>query len=116
MRPSVAPAAPLPAVDVEARLGLVEFLLTSTDLQASARRAVDWLVAHSDVDQAVVGIPFEVTRTREPFVLETGDDGDTVGEKFLEHGQLGPRHQPFEQASRLPVERKDTAADSVLVA
>ena len=38
------------------RLALAEFLLSSTDLQASARRAVDWLVAHTDVEQAVVAV------------------------------------------------------------
>ena len=46
----------LPGVDLEARLALAEFLLTSTDLQASSRRAVDWLVAHSNVEQAVVAL------------------------------------------------------------
>lgn len=39
---------------MEAKLALVEFLLTTIDLQASARRAVDWLVAHAGVEQAVV--------------------------------------------------------------
>jgi PAS domain S-box-containing protein len=43
-------------VDVEARLALVEFLLTETDLQASARRAIDWLVTHASVKQAVVAV------------------------------------------------------------
>jgi len=56
VHPLVAPAAPAPGVDLEAKLGFVEYLLTSTDLQASARRAVDWLVAHSPVEQAVVAI------------------------------------------------------------
>jgi signal transduction histidine kinase len=46
----------LPGVDLEARLTLAEFLLSSTDLQESSRRAVDWLVAHSDVEQAVVAV------------------------------------------------------------
>ena len=31
----------------EAKLALAEFLLASADLQASARRAIDWLVAHT---------------------------------------------------------------------
>jgi PAS domain S-box-containing protein len=43
-------------VDTEAKLAIAEFLLTNTDLQASARRAIDWLVAHSAVRQAVVAI------------------------------------------------------------
>jgi PAS domain S-box-containing protein len=41
---------------MEAKLALVEFLLTSTDLQTSARRAVDWLAAHAGVEQAVVAV------------------------------------------------------------
>ena len=56
MRPSFVPAASVPGVDLEAKLALAEFLLTSTDLQESARRAVDWLVAHSDAHQAVVAV------------------------------------------------------------
>src|SRR5215210_1989587 len=47
-------AVQLRGVDVEPKLALVEFLLTSTDLQASARRAVDWVVAYAGVEQAVV--------------------------------------------------------------
>src|SRR5690349_21300858 len=46
--------APISGIDVDAKLALVEFLLTSLDLQESARRAVDWLVAHAPIDQAVV--------------------------------------------------------------
>jgi PAS domain S-box-containing protein len=48
------PAVPVPGFEAEAKLALVEFLLTSIDLQDSARRALDWLVAHSPVTQAVV--------------------------------------------------------------
>ncbi len=39
---------------MESKLALLEFLLTSADLQGSARRAVDWLAAHAGVEQAVV--------------------------------------------------------------
>jgi PAS domain S-box-containing protein len=46
----------VPGVELDARLALVEFLLASTDLQASARRAVEWLVAHSEVEQAMVAV------------------------------------------------------------
>jgi signal transduction histidine kinase len=42
------------SADSEAKLALVEFLLTSMDVQESARRSVDWLLAHAPVDQAVV--------------------------------------------------------------
>jgi PAS domain S-box-containing protein len=41
---------------MEARLGLVEFLLTSTDLQSSARHTVDWLVGSLGIEQAVVAL------------------------------------------------------------
>ena len=56
MHSSFVPAASVPGVDLEAKLALAEFLLTSTDLQESARRSVDWLVAHSDAHQAVVAV------------------------------------------------------------
>jgi PAS domain S-box-containing protein len=48
------PAVPVPGFDTEAKLALVEFLLTSIDLQDSARRAIEWLAAHTPVSQAVV--------------------------------------------------------------
>jgi len=41
-------------VEPEAKLAFVEFLLTSVDVQVSARRAVDWLVAHAPVTEAAV--------------------------------------------------------------
>ena len=56
MRPSYAPAVQLPVTELEAKLALAEFLLTSGDLQASARRAVDWLVTNTDVEQAIVAV------------------------------------------------------------
>ena len=46
-RSAAATAVVLAGVDSEAKLALVEFMLTSNDLQASARRAVDWLVSHT---------------------------------------------------------------------
>ena len=49
-----APVAQVSNVDAEARLAFVEFLLTSIDVQESARRAVDWLVAHVPVSEAAV--------------------------------------------------------------
>src|SRR4029079_6110571 len=49
-----APLAPVPALEPEAKLAFVEFLLTSIDVQESARRAVDWLVAHAPVTEAAV--------------------------------------------------------------
>ena len=53
-RPATATAIESAVVDADPKLALVEFLLTNSDVQVSARRAVDWLVAHSGVDQAVV--------------------------------------------------------------
>jgi PAS domain S-box-containing protein len=49
-----APVAPVHGVDSDAKLAFVEFLLTSIDVQESARRAVDWLVAHAPVTEAAV--------------------------------------------------------------
>jgi PAS domain S-box-containing protein len=49
-----APVAPVHGVDSEAKLAFVEFLLTSIDVQESARRAVDWLVSHAAVSEAAV--------------------------------------------------------------
>src|SRR4051812_31070993 len=46
--------APVPAVEPEAKLAFVEFLLTSIDVQESSRRAVDWFVAHAPVTEAAV--------------------------------------------------------------
>jgi PAS domain S-box-containing protein len=51
---AAAPLAPGPALEPEAKLAFVEFLLTSIDVQESARRAVDWLVAHAPVTEAAV--------------------------------------------------------------
>jgi PAS domain S-box-containing protein len=53
--------APVHAVDSDAKLAFVEFLLTAVDLQESARRAVDWLVAHAPVTEAAVLVPEAVT-------------------------------------------------------
>ncbi len=49
-----APVVPVPGVEAEAKLALLEFLLTSIDIQESARRSIDWLVAHAPVSQAAV--------------------------------------------------------------
>ena len=51
----------MPGVDVESKLTIAEFLLSSTDLQASARRALDWLAANTDVDQAVIAVHDQLT-------------------------------------------------------
>jgi len=49
-----APVLPASSVDTDAKLALLEFLLTSIDLQESARRSVEWLVARAPVSEAVV--------------------------------------------------------------
>jgi signal transduction histidine kinase len=49
-----APLLPASSVETDAKLALLEFLLTSIDLQESARRSVEWLVAHAPVSEAVV--------------------------------------------------------------
>jgi PAS domain S-box-containing protein len=46
---------------VESKLALAEFLLSNKDVQASARRALDWLAAHTDVEQAIVAIQDQLT-------------------------------------------------------
>ena len=58
---SLAPVVHMPGADVESKLAFAEFLLSSTDLQASARRAMDWLAAHSDVEQAIIAVHDQLT-------------------------------------------------------
>jgi signal transduction histidine kinase len=58
---SVASVVPLPGLDIDkpamdAKLALVEFLLGSADLQASARHGIDWLALHAGIRQAVVAV------------------------------------------------------------
>jgi PAS domain S-box-containing protein len=45
---------PTSGLGADTKLGLLEFLLSNVDLQVSARRAIDWLAAHSQAEQAVV--------------------------------------------------------------
>jgi PAS domain S-box-containing protein len=56
IRPAAATLAQLAVPDMDAKLALAEFLLSNGDLQASARRAVDWLAAHAGVEQAAVAV------------------------------------------------------------
>jgi PAS domain S-box-containing protein len=49
-----APVAAVQGAESDAKLAFVEFLLTSIDVQESARRAVDWLAAHAPVTEAAV--------------------------------------------------------------
>jgi PAS domain S-box-containing protein len=41
---------------MESKLALAEFLLSTTDLQASARQGIDWLASQLGVDQALVAV------------------------------------------------------------
>ncbi len=61
MQRSAASVVPLPGLEIDkpamdAKLALVEFLLASADLQASARQGIDWLASHAEVHQAVVAV------------------------------------------------------------
>ncbi len=56
MRGAVAPVVQVAASELEAKLALAEFLLASTDLQISARRAVDWLVSQTTIRHAAVAL------------------------------------------------------------
>jgi PAS domain S-box-containing protein len=51
----------MPGADVESKLAITEFLLSTTDVQASARRAIDWLASHTDVEQAVIAVYDQLT-------------------------------------------------------
>ncbi len=51
----------MPGTDAGAKLALTEFLLSSIDLQASARRALDWLASHTDIEQAIIAIHDQLT-------------------------------------------------------
>jgi PAS domain S-box-containing protein len=53
-RAATATAVPTSGLGADTKLGLLEFLLSNVDLQVSARRAIDWLAAHSPAEQAVV--------------------------------------------------------------
>ena len=55
-RSAAATAVQVTGVESEAKLALVEFMLTTHDLQLSARRAVDWLVNHTGVKKAAVAV------------------------------------------------------------
>jgi PAS domain S-box-containing protein len=74
---AAAPVAPIPRFEPEAKLALVEFLLSSVDVQESARRAVDWLVAHAPVNEAAVLV-----------VDSPGNDVLLVAEHGLSSGAL----------------------------
>jgi PAS domain S-box-containing protein len=51
----------IPGTDVESKLALTEFLLSNRDVQTSARRALDWLSAHTVLEQAIIAIHDQLT-------------------------------------------------------
>ena len=55
MHGAVTPVIPLPGgVELDARLAITEFLLASTDLEESARQAIEWLVTHTGLRQGLL--------------------------------------------------------------
>ena len=56
MHRAVGGAGPTTVVEADTRLALAEFLLSSVDLQVSARRAIDWLATHTGSPQALVAV------------------------------------------------------------
>jgi PAS domain S-box-containing protein len=78
----------LAGVDTEAKLALVEFLLTSTDLQASARRAVDWVVHHTPVKKAIVAV-VEPEASRLVLVAEHGVPSSVIVDFSVSKEDLG---------------------------
>jgi signal transduction histidine kinase len=66
--------------DGESKLALVEFLLASVDLQASARRTLDWLISHLPIQHAFIAT-IDPT-TRHLAILAERGLADTVASDF----------------------------------
>ena len=82
MHGAVAPVAQVAASELEAKLGLAEFLLASTDLQGSARRAVDWLVSQTGIRTAIVVLA-EPSTNQLNIVAEHGISSSAIAEFVL---------------------------------
>jgi PAS domain S-box-containing protein len=78
----VAPIVRVAASELEAKLGLTEFFLANTDLQASARRAIDWLVSQTDIRQAVIALA-ESSGNQLLLVAEHGISAGAIAEFML---------------------------------
>ena len=78
MHGAVAPVVQVAASELEAKLGLAEFLLASTDLQVSARRAVDWLVSQTPIRHAVVPLAEPVDSSQLVIVAEHGVSSSAI--------------------------------------
>jgi PAS domain S-box-containing protein len=87
-RSATATAVQLGGVDADAKLALLEFLLSNTDLQVSARRAVDWLAAHSPAEQAVVLVT-EPGSAALLLIAEHGVSSSAVGDFALTRDDEG---------------------------
>jgi PAS domain S-box-containing protein len=85
---AVAPVVQVAASEQDARLGLVEFLLSSTDLQASARRVVDWLVAQARIRHAVIALA-EPSSSQLLIVAEHGVSSAAIVDFVLTHDDEG---------------------------
>jgi PAS domain S-box-containing protein len=72
------------ASELEGKLGLVEFLLASTDLQASARRVVDWLVIQTRIRYAVIALS-ERSSSQLLIVAEHGISSAAIVDFVLTH-------------------------------
>jgi signal transduction histidine kinase len=79
---AVASVVQITAGELEAKLGLAEFLLASTDLQVSARRTVDWLIAQTSIRHAVV-ILAEPASNQLAIVAEHGVSGSVIADFVL---------------------------------
>jgi PAS domain S-box-containing protein len=79
---AVAPVVQVAAGELEAKLGLAEFLLASTDLQVSARRAVDWLVAQTQIRHAIVLLADSASHQL-AIVAEHGVSSSTIADFVL---------------------------------
>ena len=88
MHGAVAPVVQVAASEQDARLGLVEFLLSSTDLQASARRVVDWLVAQTRIRHAVIALS-EPSSSQLLIVAEHGVSSAAIVDFVLTHEDEG---------------------------
>jgi PAS domain S-box-containing protein len=94
-----APVAQVHGVDSEAKLAFVEFLLTSIDVQESARRAVDWLVAHGPVGEAAVLVSEGISNEMQ-IVAEHGISSGAIMEFSLNSDDTS---HPLIQALSSPV-------------
>ena len=73
---------PVAASELEAKLGLTEFLLANTDVQVSMRRAVDWLVSQTGLRHAIVAIS-DPASTQLLLVADHGISSSTVADFVL---------------------------------